>query len=234
MGTNFGRVLALLRKEKGISQKEAAADLGISQALLSHYEKGVRECGLEFVVKTAEYYHVSCDYLLGRSAERTGSILNAEDLPEPESGGKDNRFQGSLLPALNKKLIANSLNVVYGLLSRAGSRELTTEASNYLSLAVYKVYRYLYCMHAKNPQDAFELEKGAFADKVAAAMQLEELRLRARAAGSAAEGETPLQDSAALAVTPEQLYREYPLFAGSLMNLVKNAEEDVRLKLGEK
>ena len=27
MGTNFGRVLALLRKEKGISQKEAAADL---------------------------------------------------------------------------------------------------------------------------------------------------------------------------------------------------------------
>ena len=46
MKSDFPRVLSLLRKEKGISQKEAANQLGVSQALLSHYEKGIRECGL--------------------------------------------------------------------------------------------------------------------------------------------------------------------------------------------
>ena len=48
MKSDFPRVLSLLRKEKGISQKEAANSLGVSQALLSHYEKGIRECGLDF------------------------------------------------------------------------------------------------------------------------------------------------------------------------------------------
>ena len=66
----FNRIIKLLRKERGITQKQAAEDLGVSQALLSHYEKGIRECGLDFVVRVADYYNVSCDYLLGRSAER--------------------------------------------------------------------------------------------------------------------------------------------------------------------
>ena len=45
MKSEFSRVITLLRKEKNISQKQAAAELGISQALLSHYENGIRECG---------------------------------------------------------------------------------------------------------------------------------------------------------------------------------------------
>lgn len=57
-----------LRKVRGLSQKQVAADLGISQALLSHYERGIRECGLDFAVKLADYYAVTCDYLLGRDA----------------------------------------------------------------------------------------------------------------------------------------------------------------------
>ena len=36
----FNRIIKLLRKERGITQKQAAEDLGVSQALLSHYEKG--------------------------------------------------------------------------------------------------------------------------------------------------------------------------------------------------
>ena len=38
MNNDFPRILTMLRKEQGISQKQAAAALGISQALLSHYE----------------------------------------------------------------------------------------------------------------------------------------------------------------------------------------------------
>ena len=50
----FNRIIKLLRKERGITQKQAAEDLGVSQALLSHYEKGIRECGLDFVVRVAD------------------------------------------------------------------------------------------------------------------------------------------------------------------------------------
>lgn len=80
----FPRRLTEERKKKKISQKQAAKDLGISQALLSHYENGVRECGLSFVVKAANYYGVSCDYLLGnsRSTIKVDSSRKIEDIPE--------------------------------------------------------------------------------------------------------------------------------------------------------
>ena len=68
MNADFSRTLALLRQEKGISQRKAAKELGISQALLSHYENGIREPGLAFVKKACNYYHVSADYLLGAHA----------------------------------------------------------------------------------------------------------------------------------------------------------------------
>ena len=80
MNADFSRTLALLRQEKEISQRKAAADLGISQALLSHYENGVREPGLAFVVRACDYYQVSADYLLGRRVEREGG--RAQGAPE--------------------------------------------------------------------------------------------------------------------------------------------------------
>lgn len=76
--TKFAAVLSRLRKERGISQKKAASDLGISQALLSHYEKGIRECGLDFLIKCSEYYGVTTDYLLGISESRNGIDLDFE------------------------------------------------------------------------------------------------------------------------------------------------------------
>lgn len=68
MPERFNEILSRLRREKGVSQREAASALGISQALLSHYEKGVREPGLVFLTQACDYYGVSADYILGRSA----------------------------------------------------------------------------------------------------------------------------------------------------------------------
>ena len=120
MNNNFSRIMTLLRKERGLSQKKVAADLQISQALLSHYEKGIRECGLDFVVRAADYYNVSCDYLLGRTPDRSGATLTVDDIPEPDASGKENTYRGSLLPTLNKKLIANSLNIIFDLPETTG------------------------------------------------------------------------------------------------------------------
>lgn len=71
MATYSERIVDL-RIERGISQKAAAVDLGISQALLSHYEKGIREFNLDFLCRIAEYYNVTTDYILGRTDSRTG------------------------------------------------------------------------------------------------------------------------------------------------------------------
>ena len=83
-GMTFSDRLTTQRKRKGVSQKQAAADLGISQALLSHYENGIREPGLSFLVKAADYYNVSCDYLLGHAANvlQLNQAVDFEDLPE--------------------------------------------------------------------------------------------------------------------------------------------------------
>lgn len=65
MSTSISSRLISLRKDKNLSQKEAAERLGVSQALLSHYEKGIRECGLDFLCRASAFYDVSTDYLLG-------------------------------------------------------------------------------------------------------------------------------------------------------------------------
>lgn len=224
MNSDFPRILTLLRKERGISQKEAAGQLNISQALLSHYEKGIRECGLDFVVRAADFYHVSCDYLLGRSPERTGATLSVEDLPEAESSGKGNRMHGSILPTLNKKLIVNSLNVLFDLLQRVDCRELTASVSNFLMLAVYRMFRVVYSVNHKNEPSFFHVPKHLSSPKAIAAMVEEEAAAAALAEGFDGKKTISTEKREHLVITSETLSQEYPQHASSLLNLIRNSE----------
>lgn len=79
---SFCQILGDLRREKGISQRKAAADLHISQALLSHYENGAREPGLSFVCRACDYYGVTADYILGRSSESAAAGSDGANLRE--------------------------------------------------------------------------------------------------------------------------------------------------------
>ena len=204
--------------------KQVAADLQISQALLSHYEKGIRECGLDFVVKVADYYGVSCDYLLGRTPDRNGATLTVEDLPEPDAAGKDNTYRGSLLPTLNKKLIANSLNVVFDILQKDGNKGLTTEVSAYLMLSVYKMLRTLYSANPKNPQGMFAAPTTTQQGLSSAAQIIAETNAACLASGNRLGKQEGLSPEEAPYLTPELISEQYPLFATSLYNLVQNAE----------
>ena len=62
----FGEFLAKLRKEKGYLQKEIAAYLNVTVATVSNYEKGVHTPDLNTLIKLADFYGVSLDYLVGR------------------------------------------------------------------------------------------------------------------------------------------------------------------------
>ncbi len=75
---SFAQILSELRRTAGLSQRKAAADLNISQALLSHYENGAREPGLNFVCRVCDYYNVTADYLLGRSPNPDGIDRGAD------------------------------------------------------------------------------------------------------------------------------------------------------------
>ena len=57
-----------IRIDKGYTQDQIAKCLGISQNTYSQYEIGVLNYPLDAVVKLADFYGVSTDYLLGRTA----------------------------------------------------------------------------------------------------------------------------------------------------------------------
>ncbi len=84
-------------------------------------------------------------------------MLSAEDLPNPDKM-KDNIYHGSVLPTMNKKLISNSLNVLYAKIGQCHSKALTTEVSSYLMMAVAKMFRLLYSAEPHNAQSLFGVE----------------------------------------------------------------------------
>ena len=56
-----------IRKSKGISQLKLAMDLNTSQNTISRYETGEREPGINELIKIADYFDISVDYLLERT-----------------------------------------------------------------------------------------------------------------------------------------------------------------------
>ena len=62
--------LRQLREEKELKQTTVAADLGISRTTPSNYEAGMMP-SIENGIALANYYHVSLDYIVGLSAERS-------------------------------------------------------------------------------------------------------------------------------------------------------------------
>ena len=56
-----------LRKKKGISQLRLATELNTTQNTISRYETGEREPGIDELIKIADYFNVSVDYLIGRT-----------------------------------------------------------------------------------------------------------------------------------------------------------------------
>ena len=63
----FWELVACLRRERGILQKELAAYLNVTVATISNYEKGVHAPDYETLVKLADFFDVSTDYLLQRT-----------------------------------------------------------------------------------------------------------------------------------------------------------------------
>lgn len=228
MNKDFPRIITMLRKEKKLSQKQVAADLGISQALLSHYEKGIRQCSLDLVISVAEYYNVSCDFLLGRSPERSGATLNFDDIPEDDNEIPENLRGTSLVPMLNKKIICNSLAIVFDMLAKNKNKQLTSDVSNYLMLSVYKVFRTLYSANEENQQTMFSVNKGMFQGYCDSYMTRYATKFQyATSKDSDSDSADNLKQTE---YSTEILSQEYSDQSSSLLNLIQHAESKIRTR----
>ena len=67
--SKFSDRLKELRKEKGLSQKALAEQLGYNQSMICFWEKGVNEPTESAIRKAALFFEVSADYLLGLTDE---------------------------------------------------------------------------------------------------------------------------------------------------------------------
>lgn len=126
--SSFPTILTSLRKERKLSQKVVAADLNISQALLSHYEKGVRECSLDLLITIADYFGVSCDYLLGCTDVRGRTEVGESNI-ETMCG-----------------CVTDIMSTAY----KVGDKKLIEAVEKYLTLSMYNLAHSLNMKSAKS------------------------------------------------------------------------------------
>ena len=220
MNVNFSRNLSLLRKEKGVSQKSVASRLKISQALLSHYENGIREPGLDFVVSAADFYGVSADFLLGRTMSRDGTAINVMELHDA-SEDKDNILRGSAMSLFSKKILVNATGIIFDLLGRMENRSLVQHAYSYIGTAIYKIFRLIYMNYGRTPNEYFGVPNINYSDAADGNMKLNEARFKA-VLHEQNEGPSLSNDS---------ITRDYPLLIQSMMSLIHATEKDINERL---
>lgn len=63
----FSDTLAVLRKARGLTQKQVASDVGLSEIAIQNYESGRRKPAYDALLALADYFDVSVDYLMGRT-----------------------------------------------------------------------------------------------------------------------------------------------------------------------
>lgn len=99
--------LRLLKEECGDTQAKIASDIGITPQAFSYYMNG-REPSYDVLIQIARYFHVSTDYLLGRSNIK-GNIQ--DDSINKEVSGLEEEL--SLIPTSDKEKILESIKNIF-------------------------------------------------------------------------------------------------------------------------
>jgi transcriptional regulator with XRE-family HTH domain len=88
MGATFGERLRKIRKNKKLTQKQLASTLKLAESTVSMYERDERDPSKELIIKIAELFEVSTDYLFGRTDDPTTdketNKTTEEEFDDPE------------------------------------------------------------------------------------------------------------------------------------------------------
>lgn len=84
----FGELLSELRQSRGMTQKELAKVLYVSDGTISNYENGVHYPDVEKLMDIADFFNVTTDYLLGRCKNNLSPDLFSETLIGSKTTGE--------------------------------------------------------------------------------------------------------------------------------------------------
>ena len=65
----IGDIIKALRKENNLSQKALAEQIGVSQKAIDYWERGINEPKASYIIKLADFFQCSIDFLVGRQEE---------------------------------------------------------------------------------------------------------------------------------------------------------------------
>lgn len=117
----LGKKIKELRKKRGITQSELADVLGVSTSMVGMYETDSRNPSYDVLIKIANYFNVSIDYLLSRFGLYIGNFIQKERVEQDISIeelaneiGKNQqeicRYEANLKP-INKTILKKIANV---------------------------------------------------------------------------------------------------------------------------
>lgn len=141
----FQKNLALLRKQKKISQEKFGAIFGYKKNAVSQWETGKRNPDLDTVVKIANYFDVTVDFLIGGNDKRaptqwqnTDYLVGNDELHD-DSPPKENEIEGQTLNLDNGGNIAIS-KIIYTRRKELGLS--VDDLANKIGKSRATIYRY--------------------------------------------------------------------------------------------
>ena len=84
----FGEILAELRQDRGLTQRDLAKLFFVTPGTISNYEKGRHLPDAERLIKIADYFSVTTDYLLGRSSSNLPADVFSAPLLDDMTAGR--------------------------------------------------------------------------------------------------------------------------------------------------
>ncbi len=79
----YGQRIKELRKERGISMMALAGAIGVSDTAVCKWENQTSEPKLSYIIRLAEFFNCSADYIIGRSDD-LGAYVGQDDLTAEE------------------------------------------------------------------------------------------------------------------------------------------------------
>lgn len=180
---------------------------------------------IRFPCSCSKILCVSCDYLVGITSDRKGAILNIEsdESNTQETGKPPCDSHCANLANLNRRLVMNSISVIFNILAQAGNKNLTSEVSSYLMVSVYKMFRLLYNANPQNPQDFFAINMELQRGLSSALMLVNETNAEI----SAKAFIKTIYKDREISLSPSVIQERYPQYAAALSDLIKIAENNI-------